>query len=264
MLVAAAATAAYAWRGKLLTTRSFAAPASEAAPASGADTLKTAAQPVATVDGAVISESEIAGATAQGIDRAVAVDRYIQRVLAANLARRAYASDAEAAIRGAEREVLSQLYVQRRTEEIKLALNDKDVSEFYATNVKAEDFAKYKVRYFLTQDPKEAEAVATALASGKAKEVEGRFQPAKTGDGLTTAAELPYGLGQVVRTMKVGEYSRPLMLRNGIFVLRVDDKQPGQKPELDKVAAEIRELLVAQKLSDELAAARRSARIELK
>ena len=54
------------------------------------------------------------------------------------------------------------------------------------------------------------------------------------------------------------------MLRNGIFVLRVDDKQPGQKPELDKVAAEIRELLVAQKLSDELAAARRSARIELR
>jgi hypothetical protein len=248
----------------LLPIRSAAAIPSEVAASSSTDTLKAATEPVATVDGAVISESEIAGATAQGIDRAVAVDRYIQRVLAANLARKTYAADAEAAIRGAERDVLAQLFVQRRTDEIKQALNDKDVSEFYAKNVKAEDFAKYRVRYFLTQDPKEAEAVAASVAAGKTKDVESRFQPAKTGDGLTTAAELPYGLGQVVRTMKVGEYSRPLMLRNGVFVLRLDDKQAGQKPELDKVSAEIRDLLVAQKLSDELSAARRSARIELK
>lgn len=218
----------------------------------------------ATVNGAAVSESEIAGLTAQGLDRAVAVDRYVNVVLAAELARKAYSADAEAAVRGAERDALSRLYVQRRTEEIRARITDAEVASFYDTRVDAADYAKFKVRFFVTQDPREAEGVAAAVAAGKAKDVEGRFEPAKAGDGLTTAAELPYGLGQVVRGMKAGEYSRALMLRNGVFVLRVDEVHAGQKPDRAAVTAEIRDRLVGEHLNAELSQARRSARIELK
>ena len=232
----------------------------EAAASVGVDMAKSAA----IVNGGVISEAEISGQTAQGIDRAVAIDRYVNKVLAAELARKAYPSDAEAALRGAEREVLSQLYVAKRTQDLRSAVTDAEVKGFYDKNVKAEDFSTYKVRFLATQDPKEADEVAAAIAAGKTKDVDAKFKPAKDGDGFTAAQELPFGLGQVVRTMRAGEYSRPLVLRNGIFVLRVDEIKVGQKPEQTKVAGEIKDLIVAQRLGDELSGARRAARVELK
>ena len=259
MVIAGAAGVAVAWKSlPLASAKTVASP--EAAVSVVIDLTKSAA----IVNGGVISEAEISGLTAQGIDRAVALDRYINKVLAAELARKAYSADAESVLRGAEREVLSQLYIAKRTQEIKGGIKDEDVKTFYDKNVKAEDFSAFKVRYFATQEPKEAEEVATAVAAGKGKDVDAKFKPAKDGDGYTAAQELPYGLGQVVRTMKAGEYSHPLMLRNGIFVLRVDDIKVGQKPEQAKVAGEIKDLIVAQRLSDELTGARRSARVELK
>lgn len=222
----------------------------------------------AIVNGAVISESEILSLTSQGVDRAIAVDRYINKVLASEMARKAYAEESQAAIRGAEREVLSQLYIAKRTQDLKAAITDAEVSSFYEKNVKSEDYAGYKVRVFLTQDPKEAETVFAAMNDGKDKsKYESKFKPLKDGneaDRFLLANELPYGLGQVIRTMKKGEVSKPLMLRNGVFLLSLDEIKDGQKPEMSKVAAEIKDILVAQRLNDELSSARRTAKIELK
>ena len=237
---------------------------SVASPEAAASAVVDMSKSAAVVNGGMISEAEISGQTAQGVDRAVAIDRYVNKVLAAELARKAYPADSEAALRGAEREVLAQLYVAKRTQDLRGAVTDADVKGFYDKNVKAEDFSTFKVRFLATQDPKEADDVAAAIAAGKTRDVDARFKPAKDGDGFTSAQELPFGLGQVVRTMKAGEYSRPLVLRNGFFVLRVDDIKVGQKPEQAKVAGEIKDLIVAQRLSDELSGARRAARIELK
>ena len=218
----------------------------------------------AVVNGRPISEAELASMTSQGIDRAVAIDRYINKVLAAELARRSYTSDAAAALRGAEREVLSQLFVSKRTQELAASVTEADIKAYYDLNIKAEDFAGFKVRYFVTQDPKEADSVVAQLAGGKAKEVDAMFKAVKDGDGFAAAQDLPYGLGQVVRTMKAGDFSRPVVLRNGVFILRVDEVKVGQRPEQQKIAVQIKEILVSQRLSEQLASVRRTARIELK
>lgn len=235
------------------------APSSDAA-STNADMSKSAA----TVNGVAISEAELASMTSQGVDRAVAIDRYVNKVLAADLARKTYAADAEVALRGAEREVLAQLYISKRTQDLTAAIKAEDIKAFYDKNVKAEDYALFKVRFLVTQDPKEADAVVSALAGGKVKEVDSMFKAVKDGDGFTPAQELPYGLGQVVRGMKAGDFSRPIVLRNGVFVLRVDEVKPGQRPEQVKVETQIKELIIAQRLNDEITGLRRQARIELK
>lgn len=219
----------------------------------------------AVVNGQEIFDSELAGAVAQGVDRAVAIDRYVNKALAADLARSAYGKEATEALRGAEREVLSQLYIAKKTESLRAGVTDAEVKSYYDANVKVEDYAGYKVRFAMTADEKEAVGIAEAIAGGKVKDVEARFKPVKDGaDGFLMAAELPYGLGGVVRALKKGEYSRPIVLRNGFFILYLEDTKANPKPEQAKVAEEIKNLLVAKKLTDELVAARAAAKVELR
>lgn len=219
----------------------------------------------AVVNGQDIYDSELAGSVAQGVDRAVAIDRYVNKAVAAELARNAYAKEAREALLGAEREVLSQLYIAKKTESLRAGIAEGEVKAYYDANVKVEDYAGYKVRFAMTGEEKEALGIAEAIVSGKVKDVEARFKPVKDGaDGFLMAAELPYGLGGVVRSLKKGEYSRPVVLRNGFFILYLEDIKANPKPEMTKVAEEIKNLLVAKKLTDELVAARAASKVELR
>lgn len=234
-------------------------------PAAETKTLAPVANKVAaSVNGQAIYDSELAPALAQGVDRAIAVDRYVNKALAAELARKLYDKDAQEALRGAEREVLSQLYVAKMTEKFRAGLAESELKAFYDTNVKVEDYTGYKVRFLTTQDEKEAGEVTSAIAAGKIKDVEQRFKSVKEGgDGFVMAAELPYGLGSVVRSLKKGEYSRPVVLRNGYFILHLEDSKVNPKPDFKLVTEEIKNVIVAKKLTDELTAARSAARVEL-
>jgi peptidyl-prolyl cis-trans isomerase C len=251
------AGAAYALQSSVLKTSNASTSASSSA-SKGSQKL------AATVDGQSIFESELAPIVAQGVDPALAVDRYINKVIAANLAKANYPSDSGEAMKGAEREVLSQLFVAKRTEELRAAVKDADIKAYYDSNVKAEDFADYKVSAVIISDQKEAETMAEAIASGHGKDYDARFKAVTdTSAGYAHASEFPYGLGGVVKSLKKGEYTRPLSLRSGYTVLRLDDVRVNPRPELAKVSDAIKNVLVSRILSDQLVAARKSARVEL-
>jgi PPIC-type PPIASE domain len=254
VFVAATALVAYAmWNHARAVT-----PAVSAAPQLNASSV------VATVDGHSITELEISGIEAAGVDRANALDRTINKVLLEELSRKVYPQESQLALEGSAREVLAQLYVSKRTAELTQAISPADVQRFYDANVKAEDYGMYKVRFYVTQDPKEADQLNAAIQSGSFKDTGNIFKPVtNSADEFTTAQDLPHGLGQIVKGMKPGAYSGPLTLRSGITSLRLDDSRPGARPELTKVADRIKELVVAQRLSDELSRAHRQAHIEL-
>lgn len=219
---------------------------------------------VANVNGTDVNESEILNIVASGVDRAVAIDRYINKILAAQLAEKEYQKDAKIALRAAEREVLSTLYMQKRTQALTEAISEEDIKGFYDKNVREEDYKRYKVRYYLTQDVADGENTARAMVN-KERDALAKLKYMKEGDdNMLTVGEIPYGLGRLVKDLKAGDISRPIVLRNGVFVLNLEEVKAQPKPAVDKVKGEIKNLLVAQRIGNELADKRKAARIELK
>jgi hypothetical protein len=224
----------------------------------------TPASVVAMVNGEPITELDIAGAMVSGVDRANAVNGHVNKALAAQMASRQFPADAEMVTRAAVREALAQLYSDKRAQAVRAQLTDAEVKAFYEANVKPEMFAGYKASVLVTQDPKEADEIAAAIAHGRTKEFDARFRPIVAGDGYALLANLPAGLGGVVRDLKAGGYSRPLLTREGVLILRLDDIRNNPKPDLAAMTPRIKEVLTVQKVNAELETARRHARIELK
>lgn len=218
---------------------------------------------VATIDGKTVMEAELASLLATGADRAVAIDRYINKVLAAEAARSRYAEDARALSTAAEREVLANLYLQRRNQEILQSVTEEQVAEYYKANVRDEDYASFRLRYYLTRD--QADAVNFRSLLDKAdKGAQSRLSPlGNTGDGFLPFQGIPYGLGQVVRRAKPGEVIGPVTVRDGLLVLVLDDVRSGKKPEIGAVKNEIRALLADRQLTEELLGLRKKANIQL-
>jgi len=219
----------------------------------------------ATVDGEEISELELMALMNTGLDRANALDRQVDKAVLANLALKRYSGDAQAAVRGAEREVLSQLYVSKRGADLRSAVTDAEIKAFYEQEIPAANFTGYRVSFLLSQDPKEVEAVVQAVAGGQAAAVSDKFKPVKDkGDPFAGAAELPYGLGNVVSRLKVGEYSVPMQVRNGLLIVRLDETKANPKPGIDTLKAQILDVIVARRFAAEVADARRAAQVVLK
>jgi hypothetical protein len=219
----------------------------------------------AVVNGKAIYDTDLADALNQGIDRAVAVDRFINKAVAAELATSSFPKESKEALQSAEREILSQLFVAKKTAEFRAAVTEPEIKTFYDANVKDEDYAAYKVTFLLAADEKEASTVTAAIAAGPTKELSARFKPVKEGaDNFVLASDLPYGLGGMVKTLKVGEYSRAVVLRNGWFILHLEDSKANPKPDLKTVSDEIKNVLVAKKLTDTLGSARAAAKVELR
>lgn len=228
---------------------------------------KAAASPVvravATVGGEVVTEADLAAALGAGVDRAVAVDRAIDREVAANLARQAYANEADLALKAVQRDVLAQLFVAKRTEALRAQVTKADVAAYYAKNVATQDFREYRLNLLVTQDAARANDLAAAVESGRIGELAAQFSPVAEGRYVRAAA-LPYGLGEVVKLLKPGSYSRPLTTRSGVMVLQLVDLREGVKPTVEQAATEIKDLIVAQRLADEIKVARSRVVVELK
>lgn len=217
---------------------------------------------IATVNGLPVTESEVAPIMAQGADRAVAVDRYINKVLAAEAGQREYADEARVAIRAAEREVLAQLYLRRKSEDLAKAITDDKLRDYYEKNVKDEDYAQFKLRYYLSQDQADAVRVRDLADKGE-RDAMAKFAPVKKADEYSSVAEIPYGLGQVVKRAKAGERVGPVMVRDGLLILQIDDVKKGERPKFETVKEEIRSVLVSRQLNDLLTSSRKSASITL-
>ena len=218
---------------------------------------------LANINGQTVTEMEVTGLLQSGIDRAIVVDRYINKVIAAERGRDMYKQEAAAALRAAEREVLSTLYTTKRMEELRKSVSDEQVADFYSKNVLDQNFQQWKVSYYLSASEDDAVKVLASLKQGD-KDALAQLKPlVEQGDGYAATAAIPYDLGRVVSKMKKGEFSEILRLRNGLLVLRIDDMKQLKKPALEEVKQEIIQALALEKFNLELEQARRQAKVEL-
>lgn len=228
-----------------------------AAAAKGSD------QVLASINGMKITEMEVSGLLQQGVDKAIVIDRYINKVVAAELGREMYSAEAKATLQAAEREVLSTLYTTRRMEELRKSISDEQVKDYYEANVLDQNFQLWKVSYYLSADAADVQKTLASLKKGE-KEAEEQLKPlVEQGDGFAAANALPYNLGRVVSKMKKGEYSDVLQLRNGLLVLKIEDSKQIKKPTVEELKQDIVQTLAIQQFNDELEQARKKAKVEL-
>lgn len=218
---------------------------------------------VARVNGKPVSEMEIAPLMRSGLDRAIVVDRYINKVIAAEQGLMLYPQEAEAAIRSARREVLATVYTTRRMQELRDAVTDAEIKKFYDENILEDNFRQWKVSYYLTTDPKDIESTRDKILRNDRKALEQLVPLVEQGDGYLAAQAMPYGLGRVVSKMKKGDVSEVLRLRNGLMILRVEERRQLDRPKMPDIKDQIVETLALQKFNRELEQARRSAKVEL-
>ena len=243
--------------------------APSAAKASSAKTAALSADErlrvLAEVNGNAITAEEVAPALVNGLDRAVAVDRYVTRLLASEAALEEYPGEAKAARAAAEREVLANLYLRRKSEELVISVTQADIDKFYKEQVRDEDYASYKLNYYLTQDDLDATAMERNIAANDA-EAKGKFVPVnREGDGFIPLASTPYGLGALVARAKVGDYLRAVRVRDGFLILNVEQVRAGKKPAQTKdLNDQIRNLIAQDLLNTELLARREKAQVKLK
>ena len=220
---------------------------------------------LAEVNGNAITAEEVAPALENGLDRAVAVDRYVTRLLASEAALEEYPAEAKAARAAAEREVLAQLYLRRKSEQLVMAVTQADIDKFYKEQVRDEDYASYKLNYYLTQDDLDATAMERNIFA-KDAEAKGKFVPvSREGDGFIPLASTPYGLGALVARAKVGDYLRAVRVRDGFLILHVEQVRGGKKPAQTKdLNDQIRNLIAQDLLNKELLERREKAQVKLK
>jgi peptidyl-prolyl cis-trans isomerase C len=218
---------------------------------------------LASIDGMKVTEMEVGGLLQSGVDKAIVIDRYINKVIAAELGRKMYAEEAQATLQAAEREVLSTLYTTRRMEDLRKGVSDDEVKTYYDANVLDQNFQLWKVSYYLSADANDVQKTLASLKKGD-KDAEEQLKPLiEQGDGFAAASALPYNLGRVVSKMKKGEYSEVLQLRNGLLILKIDDSKKVDKPTMEDLKQDIVQALAMQKFNEELEQARRKAKVEL-
>lgn len=211
-----------------------------------------------------IVADELAGLLASGVDRAVAVDRTINKAVAADAARSVFPTQAAEAVRTAEREVLANLFLQRRTQELMQGVDDAQIAAYYASKVHDDDYASFSLRYYLTRDAADAHSVKALLDSGD-RAAQARLSPLMAnGQRQLSPQAVPYGLGQIVRKAKPADVLGPLLVRDGYLLLVLDERRDGKKPALADVKNDIRAVIADQRLGDELRDWRQKARIELR
>lgn len=240
-------------------TRKFAANA--AAGVSGSD---AASKVIAVVDGAEITEAELTPFLNAGLDKAIAVDRAINKVIAANNAERMYRQIARRAVQSNRNDVLANVFVSQRSAEMRSGVTDADIKAFYQDRVKTEDFTAFRLRFFVSVDAKEAQEVFDAIGRGDKDALAKLAFVRRDGDHYMGAADVPYGLGAAVKKLKAGERLQPVTVREGILILYVDDVKINPKPALEKVRAEITDLIVAERFNADMKARRVASKIELR
>lgn len=243
-----------------------------AATASVTDTRKeadkasaaTGSKVVATVDGADITEADLMPLLNTGMDKAVAVDRAINKVVAANNADRLYKQVARSAMQSARNDILANVFVNERQQEVRKAVTDADLKAFYEERVKTEDFTLFRLRFFVSVDAKEAQDLSEAVGRSDKEAMAKMAFVKKDGDHYLRAGEVPYGLGAAIKKLKAGQRLQPVTVREGTLVLYVDDVKENPKPEFAKVQAEIKDLIVAERFNADIKARRAASKIELR
>lgn len=224
---------------------------------------------VATVNGRPIYEFEMTPMLQNGIDRSIALDRRITQSVIASAAEKEYSKDAQIALDAARSDILAQIYAKKKSDAVRAAITDKEIATFYDKNVTAEDARQLKVRNYITADAREAQTLFETISktpnSKEAKDVIAKMAYLKTdGEHFIGVNEVPYNLGQVVKKMKAGDVMQPVVIREGVLLMYLEEIKEVPRPTLEKVKAEIQNYLVTEKLGQDVQTLRKAAKIELK
>ncbi|MFT5531816.1 MAG: hypothetical protein ACI802_000032 [Candidatus Paceibacteria bacterium] len=219
---------------------------------------------VAVVDGTEIVEADLLPFMNTGVNKDVALDRAINKVVAANNANKLYRHVAETAMQSARNEVLAGVFFSQRSIEVRNGVTATDIKLFYDKRLKDEDFTTYKLKLFISVDGKKTQDVFDGISRGKKEALAKLTWLRKGGEHYVTLAEVPHGLGAAIKKLKAGTCLQPVTVHEGVLVLYVEDIKTSPKPELVKLEDEIKDSLVAERLNADIKARRATAKIELR
>jgi len=224
---------------------------------------ETSVSVLAVVNGKNITTADVDGLILAGMTKPVAVETAISRALVAEAARSAWPKEAEALAEAGAREALAAFYVKKKLADLRQVISDDEINRYYEANIKDEMYAGQGLKYYLTQDGKDAAEMAEAIKKSP-DAVAGKFSWVnKDGDHAVLPVATPYGLYQQVKTMQAGQYSGPFNVRDGLLFLRLEDRKPGKRPDLLKVKEDIRALVAQRRLDEESKELREKADIHL-
>lgn len=236
------------------------------APSTAAQDVKPT-EVLATVNGNAITELDIANMVSGGLDKANALDRAINREIAATLGRRDFGAEVKAATAAAEREIAANVYASNRMKALLDGVTEADIKQRYDTLVKDADFNGYKLMFALFVSQEDARGAIEAYKAGKPEAIKA-FQPVvagKNGEAMFVSRnDVPYNLGVFVAKLKEGEFTTPVLVRNGYIVLQAKEIKTNPKPTLEAVKDSLRASIADEKLAKELSEARKAATVALK
>lgn len=219
---------------------------------------------LATVNRQSITTTDVEALMSAGMAKPVAVENAINRTLTAEAARQLWPEESQAVADAVAREALSGLYLRKKLGELQQAVSDNDISRYYDTNVTDALYSGHVLKYYLTQDAKDASEMAEAIRQGSGASLSKFSWVNKEGDRAVLLTGVPYGLYQQVKAMQPGQFSGPFRVRDGLLFLKLEDRKAGKRPELAKVKDEIRSMLAQQRLEGALKELRNQANIQLK
>ncbi len=222
---------------------------------------------------AVVNDEKITGSDIKlllesGVDRAIAVDRTINKVLVANAARSLYPIESRDALRAAERDLLSGLFLRLKRQELLDMISQQAVEDYYEKNITQQQFDTYKLKYYLTRDLNDAERVKALLFTSD-KDALAKLEYFNKESPFVALSALPYNLGRVIKegympSNKSRSILGPITVRDGYFIVMVEDFKAGSRPQLSSaLELTIREQLVENELSVVLTDLRKNAKISI-
>ena len=225
---------------------------------------------VATVNDAQITDRDIAPLMAGGLDRANAIDKTVNRVLAGQLGQKFYKSAVAEAMHTVESEVAANVFANQKGSELLKAVTDAEIQSRYTAIVKDADFTTYQLDVGLFASEDDARTAAQGLINNPRGEDAKKFKALVPGKnpyepgGYLLRSDIPYNLGVMVAKLKPGEFTPPLMIREGVLVLRLRDAKANPKPELKDLKEGLRRGMADERLGQMLLDARKEAKISIK
>lgn len=230
---------------------------------------KARSEVVAVVNGESIYEGEVAIAMQQGMQRAVAIDSYINKVLAVQKMGKDIPEDVKVAAVYAQRDVYARAWSQTMLEKAKKEVTEQEARAWFEENVAAMDQSRYMVKYSAFGSAEEAQAFIEKLSKGD-KDATGQLQSFSSNQKAVEpepmpAQAFPYNTGKLIRSLKPGQvYAQPIPTREGFLVVKLVDSKQGKKPVFEEAKDQVMAVLVEKKVSEILEKARKSAEIKLK
>lgn len=171
--------------------------------------------------------------------------------------------DFKAQIDAAKNQLLLTMLIREKVEK-KISVSDEDVRKFYASNPgQFQEVEQRKARHILVKTESEAKEILKTLKGGAdfatlAKQKSVDPSAANGGDlGWFSRGQLVPDFERAVFAMKKGQLSDIVKTQFGFHVVRLDDVNVRPKMEFEKVQAQIKDALVAERrrvLTNELLA----------